>query len=110
MGQVKSNDSKYIAPYQYHLEGILNYPMYYTIHEVFAQHQSMTLISDHWERDDEMYHDTGALGLFLDNHDVNRFLNQTDSEVMLRNALTFIFTANGIPVMYYGTEQNLKGG
>lgn len=46
---------------------------------------------------------------FIDNHDVPRFLYEGDLPG-LHNALTFIFTAQGIPCIYYGTEQEFSGG
>lgn len=44
---------------------------------------------------------------FIDNHDRNRFLTEAGGDVSkLHNALTFIFTVRGIPVVFQGTEQN----
>ena len=64
-----------------------------------------------------------ALVNFMDNHDVPRFLF-TEGEAWetpvckesknctqaLRAALTYLFTEDGIPCMYYGTEQEFTGG
>jgi len=52
-----------------------------------------------------------ALVNFLDNHDVSRFLfdAQGDKDA-LKNALTFLMTEDGIPCLYYGTEQEFSGG
>ena len=65
---------------------------------------------------------------FLDNHDVPRFLysatpsiSPSDDEatraakiargqLRLRNALAYLLTIDGVPCIYYGTEQNLRGG
>jgi glycosidase len=53
---------------------------------------------------------------FLDNHDVGRFLffaktaGRADALGALWNALVFQFTENGIPCVYYGTEQEFQGG
>jgi alpha-amylase len=48
---------------------------------------------------------------FMDNHDVSRFLFEAlgDKEA-LRNALTLLMTEEGIPCVYYGTEQEFAGG
>jgi alpha-amylase len=48
---------------------------------------------------------------FMDNHDVARFLffANNDTEA-LRNALVFLMTEEGIPCIYYGTEQDFNGG
>jgi alpha-amylase len=48
---------------------------------------------------------------FLDNHDVPRFLFNAKGDVAaLRNALTLLFTEEGLPCVYYGTEADLAGG
>jgi hypothetical protein len=48
---------------------------------------------------------------FLDNHDVARFLfNSEGDKDALRNAITFLFMAEGIPCIYYGDEQEFSGG
>ncbi len=51
-----------------------------------------------------------ALVNFLDNHDVPRFLFEANDEAVLRNALAFLLTTDGIPCIYYGTEQDYAGG
>jgi glycosidase len=52
-----------------------------------------------------------ALVNFMDNHDVERFLYaaQGDKDA-LRNALVLLMTEEGIPCLYYGTEQDFSGG
>ncbi|MFA5624651.1 MAG: alpha-amylase family glycosyl hydrolase [Bradymonadales bacterium] len=50
---------------------------------------------------------------FLDNHDVGRYLFDRQDEKgvkSLMNALNFLLTTNGIPCLYYGTEQGFFGG
>ncbi|MCC7537986.1 MAG: alpha-glucosidase C-terminal domain-containing protein [Deltaproteobacteria bacterium] len=47
---------------------------------------------------------------FLDNHDLPRFLYQQPDRNALRLALTFLMTEQGIPSIYYGTEQDYEGG
>jgi glycosidase len=48
---------------------------------------------------------------FLDNHDVARFLFSSKNDIAaLRNALTLLLTEEGIPCLYYGTEQDFSGG
>lgn len=58
------------------------------------------------------------IGYFLDNHDLNRFLNGTSTvaneapsagEITnLQMALGWLLTWEGIPTLYYATEQNYK--
>jgi len=47
---------------------------------------------------------------FIDNHDVPRFLFDTPDPALLRSALALLFTQDGIPCVYYGTEQGFNGG
>ncbi|HNW81923.1 MAG TPA: alpha-amylase family glycosyl hydrolase [bacterium] len=47
---------------------------------------------------------------FFDNHDLPRFLYEKNNEKALRNALALLLTQDGIPCIYYGTEQNFNGG
>ncbi|MBA2661640.1 MAG: alpha-amylase [Bradymonadaceae bacterium] len=53
---------------------------------------------------------TRALVTFLDNHDVARFLYEFNQVEGLRAALFYLLTADGIPCIYYGTEQDFEGG
>ena len=46
----------------------------------------------------------------MDNHDVTRFLFDKPSPAALQNALAFLLTEDGIPCIYYGTEQEFAGG
>ncbi|MCA9559054.1 MAG: alpha-amylase, partial [Myxococcales bacterium] len=47
---------------------------------------------------------------FIDNHDVPRFLYSFPDVRVLRNALVYQLTIDGIPCIYYGTEQDFAGG
>ena len=51
-----------------------------------------------------------ALVNFMDNHDVSRFLFEQPDVERLHLALAFLLTIDGIPCLYYGTEQAFDGG
>jgi alpha-amylase len=54
-----------------------------------------------------------ARATFIDNHDVPRFVGPAatdDATARLRQALVYLFTVPGTPVLYYGTEIALPGG
>jgi glycosidase len=54
---------------------------------------------------------TAALVNFIDNHDVSRFLfERADETQRLHAALGYLLTMDGIPCIYYGTEQAFHGG
>jgi glycosidase len=47
---------------------------------------------------------------FLDNHDLPRFTFEKTDPNILRVALMYLMTWDGIPCVYYGTEQGFAGG
>ena len=92
------------------MTGLFNYPMFYTIKDVFGGGQSMYNIRNRYNDEEPHFKDIDALGLFVDNHDNARFLNQYNDETKLKSALTFSLTGRGIPFYYYGSEQAYTGG
>lgn len=47
---------------------------------------------------------------FLDNHDLPRFMFEKSDYAILRVGLMYLMTWDGIPCIYYGTEQGFAGG
>ncbi|XXX75501.1 alpha-amylase family glycosyl hydrolase [Sorangium sp. So ce134] len=112
------------------LDGVLYFSQYYqAFRDVFRDAQGTRRIEDLWAAREANYgtapnaNGTGlppvkTLVNFIDNHDVPRFLYdgpgaspfQADPEAALRNALLFLFAEDGIPCLYYGTEQGFSGG
>ena len=84
--------------------------MYYTILDVWGNGQSMHGIPNRIDQESMHFQDMDALGLFVDNHDNPRFLNQHGDQTMFKGALTFALTGQGIPFYYYGSEQAYAGG
>jgi glycosidase len=59
---------------------------------------------------DFLYQDPMNNVIFLDNHDMTRFLSQVnEDEAKLKMGIGWLLTSRGIPEMYYGTEILLKG-
>jgi alpha-amylase len=110
MGEVFNGNSGYVGPYQDFVSGLFNYPMYYTIKDVYGGGQSMYNIKSRWSDVSSHFKNPSALGLFVDNHDNARFLNQHNYVNGFKNALTFSLTGTGIPFFYYGSEQLYRGG
>ena len=110
MGECFNGDPAYVGPYQGHVDGVFNYPMYYTIKDVFGSGQSMYKIRQRYDEEGSHFQDIDATGLFVDNHDNARFLNQYHNTQGFKAALTFSLTGRGIPFYYYGSEQAYAGG
>ena len=74
VGEVDNGDPSYDGPYQKYIDGILSYPMYYTIRDVFGSGNGMTEIDGRINDDNSDFTDVSLLGTFVDNHDNDRFL------------------------------------
>jgi alpha-amylase len=110
IGENFNGNSAYVGPYQQHLDSLLNYPMYFTIKDCFMGGQSMRKIGERYDEEGSHFKDIDALGLFVDNHDNARFLNSHNDITNFKSALAFALTGRGIPIFYYGSEQNFGGG
>ncbi|EFA77339.1 putative alpha-amylase [Heterostelium album PN500] len=110
VGEVYNGDVEYVASYQPVIDGLLSYPLFFVLRSVFAQQQSMYQIQSMLQQ----YNATGLhqqyLGTFIDNQDQIRFLNEQSDIELYKNALTYILTSEGIPIVYYGSEQAFNGG
>ncbi len=103
------------------LDSVFYFPQYFTgVRDLFQSNLATKPLQDLWEQRPSTWgNQAPSLGIgippsdfpvnFIDNHDVPRFL-YNGSEEGLHNALTLIFTAQGIPCVYYGTEQDFAGG
>lgn len=114
------------------LDSAFYFPQHYqAFRDVFLDAQSTDRVANLWSNKPINYGTEApklsagippykALVNFMDNHDVARFLywasqNRTDASpkrqrALLHNALLLLFTAEGIPCLYYGTEQEFRGG
>ncbi|KAK7109594.1 uncharacterized protein [Littorina saxatilis] len=111
MGEANNGDRTcYTGGYQGPLPSVLNFPLYWAMRRAFNEGQSMTQINKSLALQRKCFKDTSVLGLFVDNHDFPRFLNLSDDTALLRNALTYVMFGQGIPIIYYGTEQDFHGG
>jgi alpha-amylase len=110
IGEVDNGSVDYDKPYQGPLDAILNYPLYWTLRDVFQESKTMTEIQSRFAEEKQKFKDVTVLGVFLDNHDNPRFLNIRNSQTALKNALAFALYSVGIPIVYYGTEQGFNGG
>lgn len=108
-GEVFEGSVDYVSDYQKYEWGVLDFPLFFTMRDVFAYDQSMAKLADVFNQDFK-YTNPRQLVTFIDNHDRDRFLTVADDDWRrLRLAMTFIFTARGIPDVYYGTEQAYYG-
>jgi glycosidase len=92
------------------VDTLFDFPLYFRVRDAFAKGGSlrdvaMTLARDH------LYRDAASLVTFLGLHDVPRFMNEPGATVgALKAAFTFLTTARGTPLVYYGDEIAMPGG
>ncbi|MCA9619657.1 MAG: alpha-amylase [Myxococcales bacterium] len=103
------------------LDGMFDFPQYYQVmRDVFQNGAATAQIQSLWEQRPMVYGlEANELGTgrppietlvnFIDNHDVPRFLFEGSVEG-LHLAMTYALTEQGIPCIYYGTEQRFDGG
>ena len=117
IGEIENGDIGYVSSYQSRtpgtnapgVDGTLSYPLYFTLRNVFQNGQSMSQLHDTLQTYKSAFADTSILGTFADNHDNPRFLSGQQDRKMYEALITFVLMAEGIPIVYYGTEQWLSG-
>ncbi|AZB42321.1 alpha-amlyase [Bacillus sp. FJAT-42376] len=116
LGEVWSDDPAYLAEYEKTgIDSFVDYPFYEEASEIFSKSgQSAGPLIDVWKRNEHYYQSPYLLGTFLDNHDNIRFtrkalINQEPPGIRWKLGLTYLFTAPGIPIVYYGSEIALDG-
>ena len=105
-------DVKFIVDYQNYMDGVGNYPLYYKIRENFCSTShtgSMSDLNNFIQNLQKYYLEPQYMGIWLGNHDKERFLYQCPQNSSLKNAIVFTFFFEGIPIFYYGDEQYFKG-
>ncbi|KAI5837212.1 glycoside hydrolase superfamily [Morchella snyderi] len=110
IGEVYNGDPAYVGPYQNYMSSLVNFPMYYVITDAYARKASFQPLVDQHNSVSNNFARPELLGMFLDNHDVQRFLSINSDWTLLKNALAFTMLSRGIPILYGGTEQAYLGG
>lgn len=88
--------------------GMLNFPLYSEMISVFAQGKATDRIQYRLTSLKKQFKDLSKLYNFIDNHDMDRFLSFASTQD-LELSLLFMYTIPGVPIIYYGTEQEFMG-
>jgi hypothetical protein len=97
-GLMRKTDGSTLMP------GMINFPLYSTIGEVFARGRPTSEMSYRIRSMMSVHEQPGLMPTFLDNHDVDRFL-ASGGQAGLKQGLLLMMTLPGIPTIFYGTEQ-----
>ncbi|MBM7693994.1 alpha-amylase [Peribacillus deserti] len=117
LGEVWENDPGKIARYQESgIDGFVDFPQNEYLRKIFASSdRSLTGAFLSIKRNKENFKQPELLGTFMDNHDMPRFTseivrNKQNPGTRWKLALSYLYTAPGIPIVYYGSEIALNGG
>jgi glycosidase len=92
------------------VDTVFDFPSFFAIRRAFAEGKSvhdLAVVTGH----DYLYPDPSMLVTFLGLHDVGRFMSDTGATPQgLDLAFTFLMTARGVPMIYYGDEIGMRGG
>jgi glycosidase len=89
------------------LQSMLNFSLNQEMRAVFGSGAPTEMLNFRMASLAEHFPDPNLLYTFIDNHDMDRFLSISGYREM-ELALLYLFTAPGIPVVYYGTEQQFS--
>ncbi|MCZ7556603.1 MAG: alpha-amylase family glycosyl hydrolase [Bacteroidia bacterium] len=118
-GEVFSGEDEICAPFtrpdslgRPGFDAVLNFSFAEAVRDVLVRDASVNVIAGSIANLALYHPDTRPfLPTFIDNHDMPRFLHIARGDrALLHQALSLLYFAEGIPVLYYGTEQNFLGG
>ncbi|KAJ7935184.1 putative alpha-amylase AmyA [Mycena leptocephala] len=110
--EVSDDDGSLLASYQsFGIDSVLSFPMMYGIEETFTGNSSWRDINKvaffMWQTQQFFRCDTSVLGTFTENHDQARLWSLTNDASLTFNGLVTQFMYDGIPILYYGFEQDV---
>jgi cyclomaltodextrin glucanotransferase len=110
-GEVFKFDARELAPYTWAENGamsVLDFPLKAAMAEVFPTPDSdYSKVEDALYLTKRLYQNPYELATFYDNHDMARM---QASDAGFIDAHNWLFTARGIPVIYYGSEMGFMRG
>jgi glycosidase len=94
---------------------LLDYPLYYQLADVFGSNKSFTEIDNELTLEDagspgntaQPFAQPNDLVTFFDNQDNARIMTMGADRMGMKQAISFLLTCRGVPVLYYGDEQYL---
>lgn len=101
------------------LDAALDFPLYFVLEEVIKGFSDPAVLRNRYEAFRDLYTDHGEAGryfvTFVDNHDqmirpYRRFMHGNSIHQQAVLAIAYLLTSQGIPCIYYGTEQGFDGG
>ncbi|KAL5001265.1 glycoside hydrolase superfamily [Aspergillus recurvatus] len=108
MGEVYSENIEAVCRHEEVVSGLLNYPLYGPMVQAFTA-GNMPGLAEKVRAVHSQCKDFTRLGTFTENHDTPRFASLINDTTLAKNAMAFNILSDGIPVVYQGQEQHMKG-
>jgi glycosidase len=86
---------------------LLNFPLNAALRDVYGSNNGASELNSVLSKEAGDFSWLNDQAVFVDNHDMSRFLTLNNNYDRLHEALAATLTTPGIPVIYYGTEQYL---
>ncbi|OCF74806.1 alpha-amylase [Kwoniella mangroviensis CBS 8886] len=113
IGEVYGSDINFAASFQTEkwMDSVLGYPLYYGIVNGFGTPSgNMSSFVEIAQQTLATFPQPGLLGNFIENHDLPRWRNTTTDSQLAYNAMVAQFIFDGLPIVYYGQEQDFSHG
>jgi len=100
------------------LDAALDFPLYFILEDVIKGFASPAFLRNRYQAFRDLYTDHGEAGryfiTFVDNHDqmarpYRRFMHNNAYPRQAILAIGYLLTSQGVPCIYYGTEQGFDG-
>jgi glycosidase len=108
--QGSTTDALYPDSYKFSNDSgisLLDFPLNNALRDVFAGEKPMSEIDSTINAESTNFTFPNDLVTFFDSHDESRLLSVNNNQNRLHEAMAFILTGRGIPIILYGDEQYL---
>lgn len=108
--QTNTSDALYPDSYKFsNRSGInlLDFPLNNALRDVFASNNNWSEVDGTINTENANFAYPNDLVTFFDSHDEARLLSLNDNQNRLQEAMAFILTGRGVPIILYGDEQYL---
>lgn len=92
------------------IDSVCDFGLMYAFVKVFIGGDSMSTLEYYMSLSASSYSDPTIIGTFLDNQDLPRFNSLTSDASLVYNAIVGMFMYGGMPIVYYGLEQDISDG
>jgi glycosidase len=108
--QTNTSDPLYPDSYKFSNKSginLLDFPLNTALRDVFANNANWSEVDSTINTENANFTFPNDLMTFFDSHDEARLLSLNDNQSRLQEAMAFILTGRGIPIILYGDEQYL---